>query len=115
MCEQSATRLSLKLQEDALIQGWHVLWHLDNYKLKLFLWLRLEEAQVKRGSGGIIRKEGGNLCHGAAIRHCDGLWTELDSRVRAEQSAQAERNCSPLLAQGLSGGYRSAQNLGLVV
>lgn len=39
----------------------------------------LEEAQVKKGSGGIIKKEGGNLSHRTASRHFLELWTELDS------------------------------------
>lgn len=59
----------------------------------LFLWLSLEEAQDKRGSGGIIRQEGRNLSHRATTRHCDGLWRELDSWVRAGQSAQAAHLC----------------------
>lgn len=36
---------------------------------------RLEAAQAKRGSGGIIRKEGGTLSLGTAVKHCDGVWT----------------------------------------
>lgn len=81
----------------------------------LLLWLMLEEAQGKRSSCVIMRQEGRNLSHRAVIRHCDGVWKESDSRVRVEQSAQAQRNCSSLLAQGLRESYRSAQNLGLLL
>lgn len=73
----------------------------------LLLWLMLEEAQGKRSSCVIMRQEGRSLSHRAVIRHCDGVWKESDSQVRVEQRAQAQRNCSSLLAQ-VSTKFRAA-------